>query len=141
MEGMLCATGSKGISFYGGPSYLSPTRSGDPIFAKAQLISVSGLLGPDQPPKLCLGLSLCRGSHETSRQQVLQVKQGAEQPRLGPECNLHKTFLIFNHLWKEINISPTYPQVRYEPYPSANSFPPQDYWYLFCLLTEGQWLP
>lgn len=36
-------------------------------------------------------------------------------------------FVIFNQMGKEINTSPIHPQVRSETYPSANSFPPQDY--------------
>lgn len=36
-------------------------------------------------------------------------------------------FVIFNQMGKEINTSTMHPLVRSETYPSANSFPPQDY--------------
>lgn len=44
-------------------------------------------------------------------------------------------------MWKEIKIPPVYPQDKTEPYPSANTFPPQDYWQLFQLFIEEQWQP
>lgn len=43
--------------------------------------------------------------------------------------------VIFNQMWKEINTSSLHPQVRLETYPSANSFPLQDY--QPCLLMMG----
>lgn len=61
--------------------------------------------------------------------------------KLGSRAQFAERFVLFNQSWKEITISPTYPQVGSETCSSANSLPPQDYWQLFCLFTEGQGLP
>lgn len=48
--------------------------------------------------------------------------------------------VIFNQMWEEISTSSIHPQVRLETYPSANSFPLQDYQPCLLTMTDKQQL-